>query len=95
MSDLLCVLNGLGLTQYMDLDLAGIGKLFLDLLCDITSEQHHLILRYLLGLDHDTDLTAGLNGIAACDAGEALGYLLKLFKTLDIVFNVLSSCAGA
>ena len=73
---LLRVVDGLGLAQEIDLDLAGVGQLVLDLLGDVAREQHHLILRDLLGLDHDADLAAGLNGKAVGDAGEALGDFL-------------------
>ena len=52
------VVDGLGLAQEIDLDLAGVGQLVLDLLGDVAREQHHLILRDLLGLDHDADLAA-------------------------------------
>ena len=72
-----------------------IFKLFFNLLGNISCQKHHLILVNLFGLDHDSDFTAGLNCIAACDARDALGDFLKLFKALDIVFNVLASCAGA
>ena len=78
----------------MDLDLTGIGKLLLDLLCDIARQKHHLILGNILGLDHNADLASGLDGVAARNAGEALGYLLELFEALDVVFDVLAACAG-
>ena len=92
---LLRVIDGLGLAHEIDLDLTGVGQLVLDLLGDVAREQHHLILRDLLGLDHDADLAAGLNGKAVGDAGEALGDFLELFQTLDIVFDVLAPGAGA
>ncbi len=79
----------------MDLDLTGVGQLVLDLLGDVAREQHHLILRDLLGLDHDANLAAGLNGIAVGDAGKALGDFLKLFKTLDVVLDILATRTGA
>ena len=79
----------------MDLDLSGIGELLLDLLCDVAGQQSHLILADLLGLDHDADLAACLNCVASGDTGEALGNLFELFKTLDVVFDVLAACTGA
>ena len=94
-SGLLRVIDGLGLAHEIDLDLTGVGQLVLDLLGDVAREQHHLILRDLLGLDHDADLAAGLNGKAVGDAGEALGDFLELFETLDIVLDVLAPGAGA
>ena len=78
----------------MDFDLAGVGQLFLDLLCDIASQEHHLILGNLLGLYHYADLAAGLNCIAAGNDGEALGYLLELFEALDVIFDILATRTG-
>ena len=79
----------------MDFDLAGVGQLLLDLLCDIASQEHHLILGNLLGLYHYADLAACLDGIAACNTGEALGYLLELFEALDVILDILAARAGA
>ena len=69
----------------MDLDLAGIGELGLDLLGDVPGQQGHLILADLLGLDHDADLAARLDGVAAGDAREGPGHGLQLLQALDIV----------
>ena len=91
---LLGVFDGLRLAQEMNLDLTGVGQLSLDLLGDVAGQQDHLVLTDLLGLDHDADLAARLNGVAAGDAGEALGDFLKLLKTLDVVLDVLAACAG-
>ena len=80
---LLRVVDGLGLAQEIDLDLAGVGQLVLDLLGDVAREQHHLILRDLLGLDHDADLAAGLNGKAVGEPGFGLGlYISREIVTL-------------
>ena len=92
---LFCVLDGFCLAQDVDFDLAGVGQLFLDLLCDIASQENHLILGNIFGLYHYADLAACLNCVAAGNAGEALGYLLELFKALDVVFDILAACAGA
>ena len=87
---LLGVVDGLGLPQDVNLDLTGVGELLLDLLGDVAGEQDHLILADVLGLDHDADLAARLDGVGARDAGEALGDLLELFEALDVVFDVLA-----
>ena len=79
----------------MNLDLTGVSQLLFDLLGDVAGQQNHLILADLLGLDHHADLAAGLDRIRACDAWEALGDLLQLFQTLDVVFDVLTARAGA
>ena len=47
----------------MHLDLAGIFQLVLDALCQLTGQDNHLVLADLLGLDHDADLAACLDGI--------------------------------
>ena len=73
---LLGVLDGLGLTQQVDLDLAGVLQLVLDLLGDIAGQQDHLILADDLGLDHDADLAAGLDGEGLLNAVEGRGDLL-------------------
>ena len=52
-----------------DLDLAGVGEFVFNLLGDVSREQDHLVLADLVGLDHDADFAAGLDGIAAVDAG--------------------------
>ena len=92
---LFCVLDGFCLAKDVDFDLAGVGQLFLDLLCDIACQEHHLILGNIFGLYHYADLAACLNCVAACNAGEALGYLLELFEALDVVFDILAARAGA
>ena len=92
---LFCVLDGLRLAKDVDLDLTGVGQLLLDLLCDIASQENHLILGNIFGLYHYADLAACLNCVAACNAGEALGYLLELFEALDVVFDILAARAGA
>ena len=47
-----------------------------------------------LRLDHHADFAPGLNGEASLHAGEGGGELLELFKTLDVIFQVLTSGAG-
>ena len=68
---LLCVIDGFGLAQDVNLYLTRVSQLVLDLLCDVAGKQNHLILADLFGLDHDADLAAGLNRVGACDAGDA------------------------
>ena len=46
----------------MNLDLTGVFQLILDLFGNVPGQQDHLVLADLLGLDHDADLTARLNG---------------------------------
>ena len=91
---LLCVFDALRLADEIDLDLAGIFHLFLDLLGQVAGQDHHLILVDLLGLHHDTDLTAGLNGICLLNTLEGGGDALKLLQPLDVVLQILAPGAG-
>ena len=77
----------------MHLDLTGIIHLALDPGCDLVREDRHLVVRDLLGLDHDADLAARLNGKGLLDAGEVVCQLLELLQTLDVILEVLAPCA--
>ena len=88
------IFNGFGLAEEVDLDLTGVLKLLLDLSGDVPGEQDHLVLGYLLGLDHYAYLAPGLDSVARLNALEGACELLKLFKTLDVAFNVLAARAG-
>ncbi len=92
---LLGVVDHFGFAQDVNLDLAGVGEFVLDLLGDVAGQKDHLVLTDGLGLDHDADLAAGLDGVGARDARKALGNLLQLFEALDIVLDVLTAGAGA
>ena len=81
------------LTNNVDLDLSGVFHFALNFVCHFTGNDLHVIVRNLLGLDHNTDLTAGLNGVGLFNAAKALGNLLQLFQTFDVVFKVFSACA--
>ena len=78
----------------MDLDLAGIFHLFLDLLGQVPGQDDHLVLADLLGLHHDADFAAGLDGIGLLHAGVAAGDGLQLFQALDVVLQVFAAGAG-
>ena len=90
-----CVLDRFGLADDVDLDLAGVFEFGLDLLGKIVGEQDHVVLGDFLGLDHDADLAAGLDGVGFFDAGEGIGQLFELFEPADIVLDVLTACTGA
>ena len=78
----------------MNLDRAGIFQLALNPFDDVAGDQRHLVIRDLIGLYDDADLAAGLDSIAFFYAGEGRSDLFEFFKTLDVVFEVFSSCAG-
>ena len=78
----------------VDLDLTRIFEFFLNLGNNISCEQYHLVVCDDVGLDHNADLTACLNGEGTLNTVERVGDFLKLFKTLDVVLYVLSSCTG-
>ena len=92
---LLCVIYGTALSYHADLDLAGIIELVLDLLCDISCEDLHLIIADDLGLNHDSYLTARLDSEGLFNTLKVTRYLLELLKTLDVIFNVLTASAGS
>ena len=93
--ELLCVIDGAAFADNADLDLAGIFQLVLDLLDNILRDEHHTLVGNLLGLDHDTDLTAGLDRKGLVDTGEAAGNFFQLLQTLDVVFKIFASCTGS
>ena len=61
---------------------------------DLPGQEHHLVLADLVGLDHDADLPARLDGKGLFHAGEGGGDLLQLLQALDIVLQVLPPGAG-
>ena len=77
---LLGVFHVSGLPDDHHLDLAGIDQRFLDLPGDVAGEHGRFIVADLLGLDHDTDLAACLDGEDLLDALEALGNLLEVLQ---------------
>ena len=81
---LLRVLDGAALADDVDLDLAGIIEGILDLLGDLAGQQDDLIIADDIGLDHDADFAAGLNGKGLLHALKAGRDLLQIFQTLDI-----------
>ena len=91
---LLCVFDGLGFADDVDLDLSGIFELGLDLLGKIMRKQDHVVLADLFGLDHDADLAAGLNGVGLFDAREGAGELFELFEPADVVLDVFTARTG-
>ena len=74
--------------------MSGIFQLVLDLLADLTGKRDHALVLDDLGLDHDAYLTACLNGVAVVNTREGGSDLLQLLETLDVIFDVLASCAG-
>ena len=92
-SQLFCVVDGAGLANHVDLDLAGVIQLVLDLLCDVACQKNHCVVGYLVRVDDDADLAAGLNGKGARNARRFVRDALQLFQTLDVVLDVLAACA--
>ena len=77
-----------------DLDLSGIFKLFFDFLNYITCNKHHLVVAYNIRLNHYANLTTCLNCERLFNAFKRASNFLKLFKTLNVILNILSSCTG-
>ena len=82
---LLCVIDCTRFAYHVDLDLAGIIQLVLDLLGDFAGEKHHLVVRNLLRIDDNANLAACLNGKRTGNTGRLVGDALELLQTLDIV----------
>ena len=74
----------------MHLDLAGIIQVVLNALDDLAGHQHHLIVTHGFGLDNDTDFPSRLDGVGTFHPVKGAGDFLKLFKTLDVVLQVLA-----
>ena len=91
---LFCVVHNFGFAQNVNLDLAGIGELVLDLFGNVAGQKHHLVFGDGLGLDHNADFAAGLDGIGTCNAREALGNFFQFLQALDVVLNVLAAGTG-
>ena len=60
---LFCVIGDAILSYNIDLDLTGIVESVFDALCNVARKEYHLVIRDLFGLDHNANLTTGLNGI--------------------------------
>ena len=84
-----------GFSDYRYLNLSGIIKRILDLLGNVTCEDLHLVVGDNLGLNHDSNLTAGLDCEGLFNTLEVTCNLLKLLKSLDVVFNILTSRTGS
>ena len=89
------VIDRAALADKIYFDLTGVLDLFLDLLRHVTCDDLHARVIDLFGLYHHADLTARLNSICFVNTGEADCDLLKLFKSLDVVFKILASCTGS
>ena len=90
---LLCVVDGAGLANHVDLDLAGVIQLVLDLLGDVAREQNHCIVGYLVRVYDNADLAACLDRIRTRNARRFVRDALQLFQSLDVVLDVLAACA--
>ena len=88
---LLCVIDGTGLTDHIDLDLTGVLQLGFNFLGNFTGEQNHLGIGNLFRIDDDTDLAACLNGIRTGHTGGSICDLFQLFQSLNVRFEVLAA----
>ena len=75
----------------MDLDHAGVAQLVLNLDRELASQQDHIFVLDLFGLDDDADLAAGLECKALVDALHAAGQLFQLLQTLDVGFEIFAA----
>ena len=92
---LFCVVADSALPDNVDLYLTGIFKLVFNLLDDVAGDENHLLVADDFGLDHYAHFAARLNGERTLNALERGCDAFELFKALDVVLNILASCAGA
>src|ERR1700741_1909011 len=83
-SSSLGIVNGAGLADHGDLDLSRILELALDPPRDVARQPDGFVVADLLALDHDANLTAGLQRERLRHALEGVGNLLELLEALDI-----------
>ena len=74
---LLGIVDGAGLANHRDLDLAGVLELALDAARDVARQPHGLVVADLLAFDHDADLAAGLQRERLRHALERVGDVLE------------------
>ena len=90
-SVLLRELGAAGLADDVDLDLSRIFQLIFNALGDLAGEHIGALVGDVLRLDHDAHLAAGLNRERLFHAREAVGNLLQLFETTDVVLDALAA----
>ena len=91
---LFCHIGSTGLTNNIDLDLAGVFHLGLDLLGNLVGHKRHTAVGYHFRFYHHADLTAGLYGVSALHALKAARDLLQLLQALNVVLHILTAGAG-
>jgi hypothetical protein len=89
------VLDDPGLPNHRHLDPAGIPQLILDLARDLLGDLTRLLVTHLLVVDHDPELTSGLDRVRLVDTLKLFGNCLEVFQTLDVVVEGLPPSAGA
>src|SRR4051794_14059829 len=77
-------LNGPGLPDDCDLDLARIFELVLDPAGDVLRQPHGLFVGDAFAFDQDSNLPPGLKGERLRHALERIGDALELFESLDV-----------
>ena len=92
---LFCVVDSAAFAYDIDLYLTGIFEFRLDSRNDLACNNDHLIIVYVFGLDHYADLASRLYSVRFFNAGEAVRYLFKFLKSLDIVIEIFSASSGA
>ena len=87
-------LDGARLANDADLDLTRILHFVLDALDDLLRKDERAGIVDVLGLNHDANLAARLNGEALFNALERIGDFLELLEALDVVFDGFAARAG-
>ena len=75
--------------DHMHFDLTGIIEVVLNFLGQFPRQKNHSVVVNTVGLDHDANLAAGLNGEGFFHPGKRTGHFFQFFKAFDIIFQIL------
>src|SRR5262245_3880972 len=90
----LCIVHSPGFANHRYLYLTRVLELGLDPLGEVLRHPEALVVRYLLGVDDDAQLTPGLDGEGLLDPFHPFGHLLELLEPLDVGLQDLAPRPG-
>src|SRR3989339_1357912 len=71
-------------------DLPGISQLRFDLLDDVLTKHHRIVIGDLLVLHEDADFPSRLDGKTSINTAERISYIFKFLQTFDVALQHLS-----
>src|SRR5699024_3906594 len=89
---LFCIINSTIFADNIDLDLSWIFQFSFDLVDDVAGNNCHLIVSNHFWTNHNANFTSSLYSKTFFNALKGVCNFLQLFQTLDIVFQVFTSC---